>query len=123
MEGKQQKRKRYIRIVLIVIMGILLEGCGVYRGSFDCKPDKGIGCESVSKVNELINEERLDDFIEESKQSKGRSARCIPYPQNIKKGTEDIKEQKKEKITIYFNEYRDMNGVIHKPSEVEVDTK
>lgn len=126
MEGKkqrQQKKKRFMHIMLIVATSLLLEGCGVYKGSFECKGEKGIGCESVSKVNELINEEKLDDFIEESNQPKRSRGKCIPCPQNIKKETEDINEQKREKIRIYFNEYKDERGVLYKPSEVEVEVK
>ena len=34
-----------------------LSGCsmGVYDGHFDCAPDKGLGCHSVTQVNELVN--------------------------------------------------------------------
>ena len=111
------------KIIILTTLSFILEGCGVYKGSFDCKPGKGVGCESVSKVNDLVNDEKLDDFIEESNQPKKRRSKCIPCPQNIKKETEDINEQKGEKIRIYFNEYRDVNGILHKPSEVEVEVK
>jgi len=34
-----------------------LTGCsmGVYDGHFECEPDKGLGCHSVTQVNELVN--------------------------------------------------------------------
>ena len=50
--------------ILFLSVTLLLSGCSVYKGSFDCKSHKGIGCESVSKVNELINDDKLDEFTD-----------------------------------------------------------
>ncbi len=39
-------------------LGVLLSlsGCmGVYEGGFECPPGKGVGCKSISQVNEMIN--------------------------------------------------------------------
>lgn len=39
-------------------LGLLLSlsGCmGVYEGGFECPPGKGVGCKSISQVNDMIN--------------------------------------------------------------------
>lgn len=34
-----------------------LTGCmGVYEGGFECPPSKGIGCKSISEVNDMVNQ-------------------------------------------------------------------
>ena len=75
----------------------------------------------------MINDEKLDDFIEESNQSKASRVKnkCSPCPKSMEKRAEEIEKQKNEvtsyiKIKIHFNEYKDASGVLHKPSEVEV---
>lgn len=43
---------------ILLCMG--LTGCmGVYEGGFECPPGKGVGCKSISEVNELINQHSL----------------------------------------------------------------
>ncbi|HUX78523.1 MAG TPA: hypothetical protein VMW10_02075 [Alphaproteobacteria bacterium] len=46
----------------ISILGIALclTGCmGVYEGGFECPPGEGVGCKSISEVNEMINHGEL----------------------------------------------------------------
>lgn len=121
------EKKRFIHMTLMVIASFLVKGCGVYKGSFECKAGKGVGCESVSKVNELINEEKLDDFIEEGtkgSRSKNEGSTCSKKGEGkLDEVVEEKGKRNVEKFKIYFNEYRDGGGVIHKPSEVEVYIK
>lgn len=45
------------KLVSLAACIVGLSGCsmGVYDGHFDCAPDKGLGCHSVTQVNELVN--------------------------------------------------------------------
>jgi len=95
-------------IIFTVLSIILLGGCGVYKSDFDCKPKKGVGCESVSKVNELLDSNLLDDFIE----GKSRYKACKDCPELI--------PYKKEKMIIHFNERKDESGNIHLPHDIHV---
>ena len=47
----------------ILAIAVLLSGCAAYGGKFSCSPGEGLGCESVSTVNELLYDNELDDFI------------------------------------------------------------
>ncbi len=115
--------------IYLLSITLLLSGCSVYKGSFDCKPHKGVGCESVSKVNELVNDNKLDEYIEDASGKKSRRSSCqepecrkSTNSTNADNGmnTETLAEQ--EKITIHFNEYRE-RGVTYKESEIEVGAK
>lgn len=48
---------------LLVLVMFLLSGCSVYRGNFDCPPGPSVGCEPVSLVNDLVNENALDEYV------------------------------------------------------------
>ena len=112
--------------IYLLSITLLLSGCSVYKGSFDCKPHKGVGCESVSKVNELINDNKLEEYIEDASGKKSRRSSCqnpeCRKSTNADNGinTETLAEQ--EKITIHFNEHRE-RGVTYKESEIEVGAK
>ena len=107
--------------ILFLSVTLLLSNCSVYKGSFDCKPHKGIGCESVSKVNELVNDDKLDEFIDNVSGKKvSNKKQCSCQGSSDKKSTDT--EAGKEKITIHFNQYQE-RGVTYKESEVEVTAK
>lgn len=41
----------------VMMLPLCLTGCmGVYEGGFECPPGKGVGCKSISEVNEMINQ-------------------------------------------------------------------
>lgn len=131
MKNNIAKKISYISLILI------LSGCSVYKSSFDCPAKKGVGCESVSKVNELVDDDRVDEFIEEQQVRKG-SKKCgcssgNASEKNVNQGKQENYVQRnqntingndlsQEKITIHFNEYKE-KGVVHKASEVEVEAR
>ena len=109
--------------ILFLSVTLLLSSCSVYKGSFDCKPHKGIGCESVSKVNELVNDDKLDEFIDNKSGKKvSNKKQCSCQGSSDKKSTYTEAEAEKEKITIHFNQYQE-RGITYKESEVEVIAK
>ena len=90
--------KRFFILVIVCF----LTGCSHGKNTFDCPPARGIGCESVSKVNDLINTEQLDSFIE---------------AQNCK----DCKKQNlppSQPTIIHFEKYTDDAGVAHPQHDI-----
>jgi hypothetical protein len=107
--------------ILFLSLALFLSSCSVYKGSFDCKPHKGIGCESVSKVNELVNDDKLDEFIDNASGKKVSNKKQCSCQGSSDKTSTDTGEEK-EKITIHFNQYQE-RGITYKESEVEVIAK
>ena len=100
----------------------LLSNCAVYKGSFDCKANKGIGCASVSRVNELVDDGKLEQFIDD-KSAKKQTNKCSCQIAKQENNTQNRETKKREeKITIHFNEYQE-KGITHKSSEIEVTAK
>jgi conjugal transfer pilus assembly protein TraV len=52
-------------LTLIALTGLTLTGCSSYQNQFDCPPGQGVGCKSVSQVDDMVenghlgNQERL----------------------------------------------------------------
>ena len=74
MQDKQTKKSRYFSRLSeywILSTALCLSGCmGVYEGGFECPPGKGLGCTSISDVNEKVNQ-GLGSRNENSNQEEG----------------------------------------------------
>jgi len=52
------KKKFYKAISLASVLS--LTGCmGIYEGGFECLPGTGVGCKSISEVNDMINQREI----------------------------------------------------------------
>lgn len=48
--------QHFLSVTLIAMLPALLSGCmGVYEGGFECPAGAGVGCKSISEVNDLVN--------------------------------------------------------------------
>ncbi|MBY0500435.1 MAG: hypothetical protein K2P93_00335 [Alphaproteobacteria bacterium] len=47
-------------ILLSATLSFCLQGCmGVYEGGFECPPGEGVGCKSISEVNQMVEHGEL----------------------------------------------------------------
>ena len=45
---------------LLITAALLLSGCmGIYEGGFECPAGTGVGCKSISEVNQMVNQGEL----------------------------------------------------------------
>ncbi|MBS0271674.1 MAG: hypothetical protein JSR85_03390 [Proteobacteria bacterium] len=51
------KTQKLLHYCLTAVLPFCLAGCmGVYEGGFECPPGEGVGCKSISEVNEMVNQ-------------------------------------------------------------------
>ena len=61
-----------MRIISIILMGLLLQGCSTgYSNKFSCNPATGLGCTDMSSIDAMVDNGTLDEHIA-SKSTKGR---------------------------------------------------
>lgn len=54
--------KRFLQYCSTAILPLCLSGCmGIYEGGFECPPGKGVGCKSISEVNEMVDQKNLPE--------------------------------------------------------------
>ncbi len=47
---------------LMTSLALALSGCmGIYEGGFECPPGHGVGCKSISEVNQMVNQGDLPE--------------------------------------------------------------
>lgn len=45
-----------LKILVITVMGLSLSACTAYQEHFKCKAQPGLGCSSITEVNNLVNQ-------------------------------------------------------------------
>ncbi len=58
------------KVFFILSLVLMLQGCSPYKGSFDCKPGKGMGCTTVSEVNGMVDKGVYNNTSKGSKKGK-----------------------------------------------------
>jgi len=71
---KSRKSETWINSKIITLgLAFCLSGCmGVYEGGFECPPGEGVGCKSISEVNEMVNQ-GLGSKVSEPREQESRS--------------------------------------------------
>lgn len=80
---------------------LVLTGCATYNETFDCEPSKGVGCNSLSQVNRMVDEGALP-FSEEKL--------VIPRPLMASQG----------KLRVWIAGHTGAEVITHEPSVVYV---
>ena len=95
----------------LVLLGLIfLSSCSVYRSQFDCPVGAGVGCESVSFVNELVDDNGLDNYLG-SKELPTKCKVCNPAP-----------TKPSSKMKVWVREYT-VDGVKHESHNIYIDAK
>ena len=67
------RKLSYKAIMLTSVLS--LTGCmGIYEGGFECPPGEGVGCKSISEVNDMVNHKEIP-----------KTAPSAPSPSNYEK--------------------------------------
>lgn len=127
----KNKSQHYPMLALLSLS--ILNGCTPYSESFDCQPGQGIGCKSLSQVNQMLEEGKLplrdegEDIHEQSRAIK-RSTRnedqrdtliearneqgpihILPYNTEAKRDAQ---------LRVWIAAYEDDEGIYHASSYV-----
>lgn len=90
-------------------------GCALYKAEFDCKYEKGLGCKSISEVNELVDQGQFKDKGKEASGAKNlevASAQLpiIAFPQG------SIQRIPEEHLRVWIAPHLDEQGNFHEAS-------
>ena len=69
---------------LIIMIGMFLTGCGIYKTEFQCRPGKGVGCAPVGEVLDMIieSEDGEDQFVIDKEQAE-RLRQNVEHPLSL----------------------------------------
>lgn len=103
-----------LKILPILFILPILSGCMTYSESFDCPPGRGVGCKSLSQVNDMV--EKGDLPLENINSTK----ETIHQKSLGSKPSEGWIEAKNSPLNlkIWVANYKDEDGNFHSPSYV-----
>lgn len=99
-----------------ILMILFLTGCATTREQFDCKYGIGVGCKSITEVNQMVNDGLL-------RNSKG-SIRTLPImviPKNSPKPqakSTNVVRVTEEHLRVWIAPYQDDKGHFHEGAVV-----
>ena len=103
-----------LKLIPLFLSLLPLSGCMTYSESFDCPPGRGVGCKSLSQVNDMVEEgvlplEKINTIKEITNKKKQSS--------QVPKGWIEAKSHP-HNFRIWITEYKDEEGNLHTPSYV-----
>jgi len=110
----------------VVSLGLLiLTACSSASESFDSEATKGVGAKSISEVNAMIDQGKIDGLKSEVDQASVvapvvvQKAVPIANPETIVLSDHSvIQRQPEQHMRIWFAPFQDINGNFHEPSVV-----
>jgi len=97
-----------------MIPSLFLTACSSYQEHFECPPGKGVGCQSVSQVDQLVNQGDLplrEDFIEKYEDCENLCTKKI---------STELKENTQK---IWIAPFKDTQGKLHEETYIFVKAK
>lgn len=90
----------------ILILSIQVSGCAAYSTEFECGIGKGMGCKSISEVNELVNNGAISDI----KIEKLGVATTFNFNPNGNIQTSKIVRAPERTVRVWMNGFTDAKG-------------
>jgi hypothetical protein len=113
------KTLKFIEICTLNL-SILLFGCSSsYKETFDCEPGSGIGCKSISQVNQMVDYNPLTDSPLLSK----APTPIIPSKAVYLGGKGKIVRIPEETMRVLIMGYRDEQGNFHENTVIHMVSK
>lgn len=102
------------KLVLLLLTLPALSGCMTYSESFDCPPGRGVGCKSLSQVNDMVEKEELPlEKINTTKEETHKENLSSKLPVGWIEA-----QNAKPSFRIWIAGYKDGEGNFHGPSYV-----
>lgn len=92
------------KILCLLLAIASLSGCASYSETFDCGAGPGVGCKSLTYVNDMVEKGRL------------------PLNEGLEPtGFTNLDVQKSQGFRVWMAAYVDENGHMHEPSYVRLE--
>ena len=102
-----------IKRTIIMLCGLLLTGCSVTKETFDCKYSKGVGCRSITEVNTMLNDGKLN--LSGSNMVKPKNA---PIKDPFQTDNRIVQRVTEQHLRVWVAPHEDEQGNFHEETKV-----
>jgi conjugal transfer pilus assembly protein TraV len=99
----------------LILLVIGLQGCSGPKQTFDCPYGKGVGCRSISEVNQAVNEGQLPDTLKHSHSTVTFKENTVSKSAHF---TDDmtIERVREQHLRVWLAPFQDAEGNFHEDS-------
>lgn len=119
--------KTNLKHIILTTSLTALSACTPYMESFDCPPGRGVGCQSLSSVNQMVEDGKLplEDYSPEQEQKASSSSQEPPLIEaRAPLMTDEITSHPTRHVKVWLAGYEESHGndrFYHAPSLVYVE--
>ena len=109
-----------IKISLFLGVCLCLSGCTTPKSSFDCSYGKGIGCHSITEVNDMVNKGDFDKTSLKQAPSgiDNQKLHSIDSRQILSSDTSIVQRVTEEHLRVWVAPFQDEQGQFHEGSVI-----
>ena len=115
--------KTNLKHILFMTSLTMFSACTPYTESFDCPPGRGVGCRSLSTVNQMVEDGKLPLEEDSTNKEKAPSQDPLMIEARAPLMSDDIKSHPTDHVKVWLAGYEDSHGsdrFYHAPSLVYV---
>lgn len=103
---------------IIIWLCLILAGCSTTRETFDCKYAKGVGCRSITEVNSMLNDDKLNKAANFKATTTQKNSAISIKEDVISLDNVIVKRVTEEHLRIWLAPHQDEQGHFHEGSVV-----
>lgn len=111
-----------IKNILFCFLMLFLTGCAVSNDSFDCKYSKGVGCHSITEVNSMVNQGKLNVESTEPVSNTASSSVAI-CPDSLNVDFMEVERVTEAHLRLWIAPFQDKHGNFHEGAIVHTVLK
>ena len=109
-----------IKASLFLSACLCLSGCTTPKSSFDCSYGKGVGCHSITEVNNMVNEGDFDktSLKQAPLEIANQKVHSIDSRQILSSDTSIVQRVTEEHLRVWVAPFQDEQGQFHEGSVI-----
>lgn len=115
-------KTRYLKMISILVLAMNASACSLVSKEFDCKYDKGVGCKSITEVNQMVDNGQLKSATDKKLATPIiTSSQCLNPIALSDEGM--IQRIQEEQLRVWIAPYQDDQADFHEASLIHTVIK
>jgi conjugal transfer pilus assembly protein TraV len=113
-----------------VLMGVSLVGCSTTSQTFDCQAGKGVGCQSISQVNKMVDRGELANPKDDTSSSPvspviapNSPSQAVPSQDVALSDDMVVHRIREEHLRVWIAPFQDQNGNLYEGTTIHTVLK
>ena len=114
---------RPLKWVSLILVIPALSACAKVQSGFDCPFGKGVGCRSITQVNQMVDDEKFDELKIAKGKHKTLAVKKDDRGESVSLAQTKIQRMQEEHLTVWIAPFEDERGNFHEDSVIHTVIK